>query len=75
MAQVTLYLPDKIAGRIKREAKRAHKSVSAYVTDLATKQVTPAQWPDGFSRLFGSWEGDFPEIDDLPSDADPDRLT
>jgi hypothetical protein len=66
MAQITLYLPDEIASRIKREAKKAHKSLSAYVTDLASKRVAPSGWPARFSRLYGCWKGEVPEIEDLP---------
>jgi hypothetical protein len=68
MAQITLYLPDAIASRIKHEAKKAHKSLSAYVTELASKRVTPSGWPAKFSRLYGSWKGEVPEIADPPPD-------
>jgi hypothetical protein len=68
MAQVTLYLPDDIAERIRLEAKRSHKSVSAYMADLATRELAPAGWPPGFAELWGSWEGSFPMAEDPPPD-------
>ena len=68
MAQVTLYLPDDVATRIRREAKRAGQSLSAYVTALARRDVAPSQWPASFQKLYGSWEGDF----DIPDNPHPD---
>lgn len=66
MAQITLYVPDEVADRIKREAKKAHKSVSAYVTELASKQISRRAWPARFTSLYGSWKGDFPTPEDAP---------
>jgi len=70
MAQVTLYLPDDVATRIKREAKRSGQSLSAYVTALAKRDIAPTQWPVSFQKLFGSWEGEFDIGDDSPPDDD-----
>jgi hypothetical protein len=73
VAQVTIYLPDEIADRIKREARRVHKSLSAYVTELATRKLEPAsKWPAGFARLYGSCKGELTEPEDLPpEDREP----
>ena len=68
MAQVTLYLPDLIATEIRRRAKRARKSLSAYVTELAANDVRPSTWPRGFRSLYGSCRGGLPSIDDPPPD-------
>lgn len=68
MAQVTLYIPDDVATRIKREAKRSGQSLSAYVTALAKREVAPSQWPAPFLKLYGSWEGEFDIPDELPAD-------
>jgi hypothetical protein len=68
MAQVTLYLPGDVADRIRREARKSGKSLSAYVTELAARELAPAKWPRGFSRLYGSWVGRFPAVDDAPPD-------
>ena len=68
MAQVTLYLPEDIAKRIRREARRSRKSLSAYVAELAARELAPASWPHGFAGLYGSWAGEFPVVDDQPPD-------
>ena len=68
MAQVTLYLPDEVAKRIKRAAKQSGQSVSSYVTSLATRELAPNKWPDSFLKVLGTWEGDFDIGPDLPPD-------
>ena len=66
MAQITLYVSDDVAERIRREAKRAGKSLSAYMADLVAGGRQPSRWPAGFARLYGSC--DLPEIEDTPPD-------
>jgi hypothetical protein len=66
MAQLTLYLPDDLAKELKRAAKRAKKSLSAYVAQLAGQELKPTKWPKSFTDTFGAWAGDFPEIKRLP---------
>lgn len=66
MAQVTIYLPESVEKAVRREAKRARKSVSAYIADLARAQVAQARWPDHFEDLYGSWHGRFPGVVDRP---------
>lgn len=71
MAQLTIYLPDEIEKKVRLEARRAKKSVSAFIADLATKkepQVSDAAWAREVARLYGSWVGPFPELDDPPPD-------
>lgn len=64
VAQVTIYLPESVEKAVRREAKRARKSVSAYIADLARAQVSQSTWPDEFGRLYGSWHGKFPDVVD-----------
>jgi hypothetical protein len=66
MAQVTLYLSDDLEKRLKREARRAKKSLSAFISELALRKLKPEQWPAGFEGLYGSWQGDFPTPEDPP---------
>ena len=66
MAQVTIYLPESVEKAVRQEAKRARKSVSAYIADLARAQVAQARWPDHFEDLYGSWRGRCPEVVDRP---------
>ena len=68
MAQVTIYLPDDLAERLRREAKKAGTSLSAYIAALAERKPGRRRWPPGFEKLYGSWEGAFPDIEELPAD-------
>jgi len=59
MGQLTIYLPDEIEKTVRREAKRARKTVSAYITSLA-KHEEPRDkngYPIGYFELFGSMPG------------------
>jgi hypothetical protein len=69
VAQITLYLPDEVAAKLKAAAKRAGHSVSGFVTALAERELAPAAWPAQFERAYGSWQGDFPECPDPPPDT------
>ena len=68
MAQITLYLPAKIAARLKEAATRSGQSVSAFVTALAARELSPGGWPANFERLYGVWEGEFVVGPDAPPD-------
>jgi hypothetical protein len=69
MAQVTIYLPDELAERLRREAKKAGTSLSGYIASIANRKPgRTGRWPVGFEKLYGSWEGEFPEIEELPPD-------
>jgi hypothetical protein len=67
MGQITLYLPEKVEEIVKKEAKKAHKSISAYVTEILNSKLTPKKWSHNFLKVCGSWEGEFPIIEDLKS--------
>ncbi len=76
MAQLTIYLPDEIEKRVRKEARRANKSVSAFIADLATPKahrMSDGEWSRQISKLYGSWEGPFPAIEDPPPD-EPESL-
>ena len=57
MAQVTIYLPDKLAARLRRDAKQAGKSLSSYIAELATppqlKKKTDSQWRREIMKFAG----------------------
>ena len=74
MAQLTIYLPDDVEKLVRKEARRAKKSVSAYLAELATQRVRAAdEWHAQLDALWGSWEGDFPSLDDdLPPIDNPE---
>jgi hypothetical protein len=64
-------LPDDVEKKVRQDARRAKKSVSAFITDLATqrkRKPNDAAWARQVAKLYGSWEGRFPEIDDPPPD-------
>lgn len=65
MGQLTIYLPDEVEAALRRDAKRAGKSMSAWVVE----RVSPPRSSDhqaALQRLLGKWKGDFPEPEDLP---------
>jgi len=66
MGQLNVYVPDELEEKIKKEAKREGKSVSAFVLEAVKSKVEPTGWSKEFLSTFGSWEGEFPEIVDLP---------
>lgn len=70
MAQVTIYLPEDVEKRLRREAKHAGKSLSAYICDLA-RGPHRSRWPGDFAALFGSWDGRLsPPLDPPPDEID-----
>jgi macrodomain Ter protein organizer (MatP/YcbG family) len=72
MSQVTIYLPEQVANELRTKARRAQKSVSAYVVELIEKRDRPNQWPKNLGRLYGSCRGTLPKINDLSPDEGPE---
>lgn len=76
MAQLTIYLPEPVEKRLRVRARRAKKSLSAYVVELIEErsgETTNNGWPPEFLALFGSVDASFPdEIEDLPPDPVPE---
>lgn len=72
MAQLTIYLPEPVLRRLRAGARHAKKSVSAYVSELLTRRETRAQWPKGFRELYGSCQGELPDVADLPAEPGPE---
>lgn len=74
MSQVTIYLPDELEKELRAGARKAGKSLSAYVAELATrKKERPSKWSREFLATFGSWEGEFKEPPELDFE-DRDKL-
>jgi hypothetical protein len=66
MPQLHLYVRDEVAERLRQQAKERKLSLSRYLAEIVERE-TSGGWPRGyFQEVVGSWEGDFPEIDDPP---------
>ena len=61
MAQVSLYFPDETAARLRQGARRARKSLSAYVLTLIDHPHSSADWKARVRALSGSWSGPAPK--------------
>ena len=72
MAQITLYVPDLVARKLRADARRAKKSLSAYVSELAAGR-SERRFPKWFFELAGSCRGTLLIPDDPPPD-EPDPL-
>lgn len=74
MSQVTIYLPKDVEQLVRREAKKARKSLSAWLADLARESVKPSEWPAGYFEVLAK-PPDAPMIigDELPLD-DPEPM-
>lgn len=68
MAQLTLYLPDDVAERLRAEARRAKKSLSAFVVErLSPERSSKDARRERLAALYGS--ATLPEAaDDPPPD-------
>lgn len=64
MAQLTLYLDDETAARVKRAADEAGLSRSRWVAAII-RQKTATEWPASFRRLIGEWGDDVPEVEEI----------
>jgi hypothetical protein len=72
VAQLTIYVPEAVAKRLKAEARRARKSVSAVVVGLVEGRGRPRRWPKGFEGLYGSCRGELPVVEDQPPEGAPE---
>ena len=55
MAQVTLYLDDETADRLKKAAKQAGLSRSRFLARLV-REKTATEWPQDVRDLVGAWQ-------------------
>jgi hypothetical protein len=70
MGQVTIYLPDEVERRVRRDAKRAGKSLSAFIADRVEPEA-PTGWPKEFIEVLGTWEGELNVGEDPPPPEPP----
>ncbi len=64
MAQLNLYVPDELAARLKREARKSGQPLSRYVQSLL-EPTRDSGWPAGyFEKICGFLREDFAESED-----------
>ena len=57
MPQLHCYVKEELAEKLQAKAQEAHLSVSRYLALLVEKEVETL-WPDGYFKLFGTWQGE-----------------
>lgn len=76
MAQITLYLDDETAARLRELASSAGVSLSQWVSDLIRQRID-ARWPDSVRELIGAWD-DVPLAEEIRNsegvDAERERF-
>jgi len=65
MAQITLYLEDETARKLKSVAESSGMSVSSLVAGLIRRKIS-SHWPEKISRLAGAWS-DLPDAKQIRS--------
>lgn len=74
MAQVTIYLPEAVAAATRKRARRANKSVSAWIAELIERETGMRTWPKALLDVLSSGGGGIVEPEDPPpEDVDPVR--
>ncbi|MFT7518423.1 MAG: hypothetical protein ACI9MC_000554 [Kiritimatiellia bacterium] len=67
MAQVTIYLDDETAERMRAFAKSSGVSMSAWLAQLVREKMS-SSWPAEVRSLAGAWaDDDFPSAEQLRS--------
>jgi hypothetical protein len=73
MGQLTIYLPDEIEAAVKKSARAADTSVSAYVAKVLTRDAVPPRWPNALLDVLDRGSGDI-EVPDDPPPEDVDGV-
>jgi hypothetical protein len=74
MGQLTIYLPDEVEAAVKKRARAADASVSAYVAGVLSREVLPPRWPKALLDVLDAGSADI-EVPDDPAPEDVDDLT
>jgi hypothetical protein len=76
VAQISLYLEDDTAKKLRSVAESSGVSVSSLVADLIRDKIA-REWPESIVRLAGAWK-DFPSLTEIrqgqPKDAPRELL-
>jgi hypothetical protein len=58
MAQLHLYVPDKVADRLKQKAEHDGVSLSKYLASVVMRECGIDEWPPAyFETVVGRWKG------------------
>jgi predicted DNA-binding protein len=57
MAQMAIYIDNKLSERLEKAVKASGKSKSKWVAE-AIRRSLQDEWPEGFFELAGKWEDD-----------------
>jgi hypothetical protein len=64
MAQLNFYVPEEIEDQIRVAAQKEGKTLSSFLAELVKRHFPEKKPPQNyFSDFFGSWEGEFPEVE------------
>lgn len=66
MAQVTVYVPDTTLETARRNAARAHQSLSAYIAELLNREAHIDTWPPSLKQVLDHGQGSLQEPPDPP---------
>jgi len=71
MAQITIYLDDAAASRLKSAAKAEGKSVSKWIAGIVDEK-TADRWSPEVLALAGTWgDDDFPTLEEIRANDRP----
>lgn len=70
MAQVTIYLDEKITKKMKMAVKKSKNSQSRWLSQLIQKEID-SKWPQDIQKLAGAWH-DFPSLEEIRSNLGKD---
>jgi hypothetical protein len=73
MGQLTIYLPDEVEAAIRKNARAADTSVSAYVARILARETSPPKWPKALLDVLDQGSADL-EVPDDPPPEDADRM-
>ncbi len=71
MGQVTIYLDKEIENKLKTAAKSSKISVSKWVANVIKEKIS-TEWPADVVELAGSWNEDFPTLEEIRSTVGDD---
>jgi hypothetical protein len=72
MAQVTIYLSDEVAEAARLRARQARKSLSAYISEVLSRETSSRDWPQDLVDLLRQRHGDLAVPEDRPpEDVEP----